>query len=191
MIFLLDNYDSFTYNIYQMLRVLGQQVVVRRNDQISVAEIEAMQPSAVFLSPGPGQPEQAGIMQELIAALVREVPFFGVCLGMQGLGLYFGAKVIPAQQLMHGKICALSHNRQGIFTGLADGFQVMRYHSLALGDIPETELEITAWSVDDECMAISHRELPVAAVQFHPESFACAFGSDIISRFIFDHVKNT
>lgn len=176
MIFLLDNYDSFTYNLYQMLRVLGQEVVVRRNDKVTVSEVATMQPQGVFLSPGPGRPEDAGIMQDLIGTLVRETPFFGVCLGMQGLGLHFGAKVIPARRLMHGKTCSLSHKGEGIFSGLPAKFTVMRYHSLALSEIPDKEFEVTAWSADEECMAVQHRNLPVTAVQFHPESFACENG---------------
>ena len=185
MIFLLDNYDSFTYNLSQLLQEIGSEVIVKRNDEISVDEIMQQNPSYVMLSPGPGRPENAGIMQELINTCVaKETPLFGVCLGMQGIGMHFGAKVIAAKKLMHGKTCKIKHDGKGVFENLANDLEVMRYHSLALADIPNDSLTKSASSEDDELMAFRHNSLPIEAVQFHPESFATDKGKEMMSNFL-------
>lgn len=188
MIFLLDNYDSFTYNLYQMLLGLGRKVEVGRNDKVDANKIVAGRPEAIFLSPGPGRPEDAGMMMDLIAMAVKEkVPCLGVCLGMQALGIEFGSKVVRSKELMHGKTCEISHDGSGVFKGLEDRLTVMRYHSLALDGLHDDELVATAHSDDGELMAFRHAKLPVEAVQFHPESFATEQGFGMLENFLDEH----
>jgi len=170
-IFLLDNYDSFTYNLAHLFGELGAEVVVGRNDQVTVEEVEAMAPSHVVVSPGPGRPGDAGISVELVRRLAARTcpPILGVCLGHQAIVEAFGGEVGFAKELLHGKSSPVHHDARGIFTGLPKAFDAGRYHSLAATRIPD-ELEPTAYADDGEVMAVRHRELPVVGVQFHPES---------------------
>ena len=185
MIFLLDNYDSFTYNLYQMLLGLGRKVEVGRNDKVSVKKTLAQKPEAIVLSPGPGRPEDAGIMMDLIRlAVENEIPCLGICLGMQGLGIEFGSKVVFSKELMHGKTCNISHDGTGVFAGLADRLTVMRYHSLALDGLHDDSLVATAKSDDGELMAFRHKTLQIEGLQFHPESFATDEGTRMLENFL-------
>ena len=189
MILVLDNYDSFTYNLVQYLGELGTDPVVRRNDQVTVEEVEAMHPAAVVISPGPGVPSAAGISVPLIRALTGKVPILGVCLGHQALGEAFGARIVRADRIMHGKTSPIEHTGSGLFAGLPSPFPAMRYHSLVVepSTLPR-ELEITAWSADrpagNEIMGLEHREHPVFGVQFHPESVGTEVGRTLLSNFV-------
>ena len=188
MIFLFDNYDSFTYNLYQMLLEVGRKVEVARNDRVDVESIIAKEPEAIVLSPGPGRPEDAGVMMGLIGlAVEKAIPCLGVCLGMQGLGMHFGSKVIQSKKLMHGKTCKISHDGSGLFKDLDDRLTVMRYHSLALDGLHDGELVATAHSDDGELMAFRHSSLPVEGLQFHPESFATDQGFKMMENFLNEH----
>lgn len=183
MILLLDNYDSFTYNIAQYAEEFGADLRVFRNDALTVDEAMAMRPSGILISPGPCTPDVAGISEDLVRAAAGDVPIFGVCLGMQAVGEVFGAKVVEARQIMHGKACSITHDGKGVFEGLPSPFSVIRYHSLALADIPEV-LEVTATSEDGEVMAIRHRELPIEGVQFHPESVMTEHGKQMVGNWL-------
>lgn len=185
MILLIDNYDSFTYNLVHFMGELGAEIVVRRNDVLSVAEALEMGPDAIVLSPGPGRPESAGISLELVAAAPEDMPIFGVCLGHQTIGEAFGGRIIRADNLMHGKTSKISHRGEDVFRGLPQDFTATRYHSLVVDrdGFPE-ELEITA-ETDDGCiMGLRHRRRPIYGVQFHPESIASEHGHDILRNFI-------
>lgn len=187
MILLVDNYDSFTYNLFQYLRELGAEVVVRRNDAVSVAEARGMGLRAIVISPGPGRPSDAGVSRDLILELGAGdgVPVLGVCLGHQALGEAFGARVVSARRLMHGKTSRIRHDGRTIFRGLPDPLRVMRYHSLALEGVPESVFEISARNEDDsEVMAMRHRELPLEGVQFHPESVMTEMGRETLGNFL-------
>ena len=187
MILLIDNYDSFTHNLAHLIGGLGEQIAVHRNDAISVNAVLKSKPTAVFISPGPGTPDNAGICLELIAEAARvQVPVFGVCLGMQAIAQAFGGTIKRADKLMHGKTCNVSHHDQGIFHGIPSPFIATRYHSLVADDdhLPEN-LTATAYAEDDgEIMAIAHKTLPIAGVQFHPESIASEHGAALITNFI-------
>ena len=185
MIFVLDNYDSFTYNLVQAIGKLGAVVHVERNDKVTAAEVLAMQPEGIVLSPGPGRPEDAGNMPEILAACAGKVPIFGVCLGHQMIGLHFGGKVIPAARLVHGKATRVFHDAKSLYRGLADPFEAGRYHSLAVEEdsLPSC-LEITARAEDGEIMGLRHRELAIEGVQFHPESILTPQGDLLISNFL-------
>lgn len=185
MIFVLDNYDSFTYNLVQAVGKMGATVRVERNDQIAADDVLRLEPEAIIFSPGPGRPEDAGNMPEILAACAGRVPILGVCLGHQMIGLHFGAKVIPAQKLVHGKAVRIFHDHQTIYRGLPDPFQGGRYHSLAVEEnsVPEC-LEITARAADGEIMGLRHRELPIEGVQFHPESILTPEGDKVIANFL-------
>ena len=185
MILVIDNYDSFTYNLVHYLNELGAPTVVRRNDALTVAEALALRPNAVVLSPGPCTPNQAGICLGLISAAPVTLPILGVCLGHQAIGQAFGGSVVSAATLMHGKTAPIRHAGRGLFTGLPDGFIATRYHSLSVSrdDLP-AELEITAWADDDEIMGLSHRRRPVHGVQFHPESIATEHGHAVLANFL-------
>lgn len=185
MILLIDNYDSFTYNLYQYLCELGADVEVRRNDQITVAEIKLMSPERIIISPGPCTPADAGISIELVQSLAGRIPILGVCLGHQAIGAAFGADVIRAPLVMHGKTCKVSHCGTGIFSGLRNPLTATRYHSLIVDSetLPE-ELEITARSDDGVIMGLSHREYDVHGVQFHPESILTECGHRLLANFI-------
>ena len=189
MILLVDNYDSFTYNLYQYLRELGADVVVRRNDAVTVAEAREMAPRAVVISPGPGRPSDAGVSSDVVRELgaAGGVPTLGVCLGHQAIGEVFGARVAPARRLMHGKTSLIRHDGRTIFRGLPNPLRVMRYHSLALEGVPEAAFEISARNEDDEeVMAMRHREFPLEGAQFHPESVMTEMGRETLKNFL-DH----
>jgi anthranilate synthase/aminodeoxychorismate synthase-like glutamine amidotransferase len=185
MILLIDNYDSFTFNLYHFLGEVGAQCEVWRNDKLSVADAMAMQPEAIVLSPGPCTPTEAGICLELIAAAAGNIPLFGVCLGHQAIGQAFGGTVSRAPQPMHGKVSAISHTGTDIFAGLPTPFQATRYHSLIVerDSLPDV-LVPTAWTEDGLVMAMHHRTLPVYGVQFHPESIASEHGHAILANFL-------
>ncbi|MCP1274106.1 aminodeoxychorismate/anthranilate synthase component II [Gluconobacter albidus] len=185
MILLIDNYDSFTFNIVHHLGALGVTCDVRRNDALSVEEALALNPAAIVISPGPGAPAEAGICCELIRAAAGRVPVFGVCLGHQAIGQVFGADVVRAPVPMHGKISAVHHDGTGVFAGLPDPVDVVRYHSLTLrpDSIPET-LVVNARTEDGVIMGVRHRDYPVHGVQFHPESIASVAGRELLANFL-------
>nr|WP_294502472.1 aminodeoxychorismate/anthranilate synthase component II [uncultured Rhodopila sp.] len=185
MILLIDNYDSFTFNLYHFLGDVGARCEVWRNDKLSVAEALAMQPEAIVLSPGPCTPAEAGICLDLIAAAAGKFPILGVCLGHQAIGQAFGGKVVRAPQPMHGKVSAISHTATDIFAGLPSPFHATRYHSLIVerDGIPDT-LVPTAWTDDGLIMAMHHRTQPIFGVQFHPESIASEHGHAILANFL-------
>jgi anthranilate synthase/aminodeoxychorismate synthase-like glutamine amidotransferase len=189
MIFVLDNYDSFTYNLVQYLGEMGQEVVVRRNDQVTIRDIEEMHPERILISPGPCTPEDAGISIQLIQHFAGKVPLFGVCLGHQAMGSAFGGDVIRAHQLMHGKTSMVEHDGRTIFKDLPSPLQATRYHSLIVKDetLPK-ELEISAETRDASgnriIMGLRHKRYPVEGVQFHPESVLTAHGKDIVRNFL-------
>ena len=184
-VLIIDNYDSFTYNLVQELGELGATIDVARNDAIDVAGIRAATPDVLLISPGPGRPEGAGITCEAIETLAGELPIFGVCLGHQAIGQVFGASVVPAPTLMHGKTSSIHHKDAGVFTGLADPIIATRYHSLVLDpdSIPEC-LEVTAWTEDGVVMGVRHVELPIEGVQFHPESILTPSGPTMLQRLL-------
>jgi len=189
MIFVLDNYDSFTYNLVQYLGELGADPVVRRNDKVTVAEVERMAPAGVLISPGPGIPARAGITIPLIRWCVGRVPLLGVCLGHQGLAAAFGGEVVRAERLMHGKTSPVAHTGEGILRDLPSPFRAMRYHSLIVSpaSLP-AELRVTAWTDDrprgTEIMAIQHVAEPAFGVQFHPESIGTDLGKQLIANYL-------
>ena len=185
MLLLIDNYDSFTYNLYQYLGELGAETRVVRNDELTVAEALALRPSSVVISPGPGNPDEAGISLELIRALPPEVPLLGVCLGHQALGQAFGGRIVRAPRIMHGKTSAIHHDGRGIFAGLPQPFTATRYHSLVIAEdsVPDC-LEISARTEDGVIMAVRHRSLPQEGVQFHPESILTSAGKDLLRNFL-------
>ena len=188
MIFMLDNYDSFTYNLVHMLAKTGQHIVVKRNREVTPADVLAMNPQAILLSPGPGRPENAGCMIDLIAAAVGKIPMLGVCLGHQAIGAHFGAQVVHAKTIMHGKTSAIRHDGQGLFEGLPQGFLAVRYHSLALlaSSIPDT-MTVTAKTDDGEIMGVRIRPeggAVVEGIQYHPESIMSEFGLKQINNFL-------
>jgi anthranilate synthase component II len=184
-VLLIDNYDSFTYNLFQYLGELGAEVEVVRNDQISVAEAAAKRPDRIVVSPGPCTPSEAGISVELIRTLGPQVPLLGVCLGHQALGQAYGGAVVRAPQVMHGKLSAIQHQGAGVFAGLPAPFSATRYHSLIVrrDDLP-AELEVTAWTDDGLIMGLRHREHPVQGVQFHPESILTDHGKQLLANFL-------
>jgi anthranilate synthase component 2 len=187
MILVIDNYDSFTYNLVQYLGELGADPVVRRNDEITVSEIESLAPTAVVISPGPGRPADAGISVSLIKRWGSTIPLLGVCLGHQAIAEAYGGRVVNASKLMHGKTSHIAHNGEDLFRGMPSPLEVMRYHSLTVEQesLPG-ELEVIAWGADDmsEIHAIRHHEHPVWGVQFHPESVMTERGRDILRNFL-------
>ncbi|MFP4328283.1 MAG: anthranilate synthase component II [Paracoccaceae bacterium] len=186
MLLLIDNYDSFTWNLVHYLGELGAQVEVRRNDRLHVAEALALRPEAIVLSPGPCDPDRAGICLDLtVAAAAAGVPLLGVCLGHQTIGQAFGGRVVRAGTIVHGKTDAIRHDGSGVFAGLPSPFEATRYHSLAVArdDLPEC-LRVTAETADGEIMGLAHRDLPVHGVQFHPESIASAQGHALLRNFL-------
>jgi len=184
-VLLLDNYDSFTYNLYQYLGELGAEVEVHRNDQISVDEVLERRPDRIVISPGPGNPDQAGISLELIRRVPEPLPLLGVCLGHQALGQAFGGRVVRAPFLMHGKTSEIEHEGQGVFSGLPRPFTATRYHSLVVAreSVPEA-LEVTAWTSDGVVMGLRHRTRRLEGVQFHPESIMTTAGKDLLRNFL-------
>jgi len=182
---LIDNYDSFTYNLVQAFLVHGAEVIVRRNDEISVDEALALGATHLCISPGPGKPADAGVSMRMIEAFAGRIPVFGVCLGHQSLVEVFGGKVVRAGRLMHGKISLVHHDGRGVFAGLANPFQAGRYHSLiAERDAIPPSLEVTAWTAEGEIMGVRHRELSVEGVQFHPESILTPDGPRLMGNFL-------
>lgn len=185
MILMIDNYDSFTYNLVQYLEEIGPEVKVVRNDVLTLAEIEKMAPGAIVISPGPGGPEDAGISLDLVKAFSGRVPILGVCLGHQTIGAAFGADIIGARRLMHGKTSMVTGDGEGIFKGVTKPFQAMRYHSLAVAREPLPDcLKITARSEDDEIMGIRHSDHPTEGIQFHPESIMTTIGKRLLRNFV-------
>ncbi len=189
MVFVLDNYDSFTYNLVQYLGELGQEVEVRRNDKITPAEVERMQPSHIVISPGPCTPLDAGISMQLVRHMGGKAPILGVCLGHQAIGAAFGGDVIRAPRLMHGKTSEVEHDARSVFRGLPSPFTATRYHSLIVAEenLPQ-ELEVTAWTTEPEgsrtIMGLRHRTLPIEGVQFHPESVLTQNGRKLLQNFL-------
>jgi anthranilate synthase/aminodeoxychorismate synthase-like glutamine amidotransferase len=189
MVFVLDNYDSFTYNLVQYLGDLGARVEVRRNDQVSVGEIEAMNPERIVISPGPCTPNEAGISVEVVRHFAGKLPLLGVCLGHQAIGAAFGGKVVRAPHLMHGKTSEVCHDNRTIFRGLPFPMTATRYHSLIVGEssLPD-ELEVSAWTTEKDgsrvIMGLRHREFPVEGVQFHPESVLTNQGRKLVENFL-------
>lgn len=185
MLLMLDNYDSFTWNLVQYFGELGEHVVVHRNDQITIEDIRALQPERICLSPGPGTPERAGILVPLIQAMAGEVPILGVCLGHQAIACAFGGRLRPAGQIMHGKVSAITHDGTDVFQGLKQPLTVTRYHSLSVDPdhIPDC-LRVTAHAEDGEIMGLCHKTLPISGVQFHPESILSEQGHDLLRNFL-------
>jgi anthranilate synthase/aminodeoxychorismate synthase-like glutamine amidotransferase len=184
-ILVVDNYDSFTYNLVQYFGVLGCDVIVKRNDEITVAEIEALPPDRICISPGPGRPENAGISNDVIRQLGSRIPILGVCLGHQCIGAVFGGEVVSAPRLMHGKTSPVQHQRAGVFSELPNPFEATRYHSLIVRreTLPAC-LEVTAKTADDEIMGLQHRQFPIHGVQFHPESVLTGEGMKLLENFL-------
>ncbi len=187
---MIDNYDSFTYNLVQYFAELGEDVKVIRNDELSVAEIESLKPDRIVISPGPCTPCEAGVSVEVLKTLAGTVPMLGVCLGHQSIGQAFGGKVIRAGRIMHGKTSPIHHAGQGVFAGLPDGFEATRYHSLVVDKhaLPD-ELEVTAWTTNEdgsveEIMGLRHRRYPIQGVQFHPESIMTQHGHAMLKNFL-------
>ncbi len=189
MILMIDNYDSFTYNVVQYLGELGADVSVHRNDEISLDDIAALKPDGIVISPGPCTPNEAGISMDVIRRFATELPILGICLGHQCIGQVYGGIVSRAHDVMHGKTSAIHHNGTGVFRQLPSPFQATRYHSLIVGwnELPN-ELEVTAWTEDegkpDEIMGLRHRTLPLQGVQFHPESILTECGHDLLRNFL-------
>jgi anthranilate synthase component 2 len=190
MLLMIDNYDSFTYNLVQYLAELGEDVHVVRNDALSVDDIRKLAPARIVISPGPGTPDQAGVTLQLIEKLGGPIPIFGVCLGHQSIGQVFGGKVIRAQKIMHGKTSMIHHTGKGVFANLPNPFEATRYHSLIVEklSLPDS-LEVTAWTQNDdgsvdEIMGLRHKTLPIEGVQFHPESILTQHGHDLLRNFL-------
>ena len=185
MIILIDNYDSFTWNLVHYLGELGAETVVHRNDKISVGQVMSAKPQAIVLSPGPCTPNEAGICLELIERAAGELPIFGVCLGHQAIGQAFGGEVVRAPILMHGKLSPITHDGKGVFSELPSGFEATRYHSLTIepDSVPEC-LDVTARTDDGVIMGLQHKELPIHGVQFHPESIASQHGHTLLRNFL-------
>jgi anthranilate synthase/aminodeoxychorismate synthase-like glutamine amidotransferase len=183
MILVIDNYDSFTYNLVQYLGELGEDLRVFRNDKITVSDIEAMQPSRIVISPGPGTPVDAGITEDVIRHFHKTTPILGVCLGHQAIGEVFGGKIVRAPTLMHGKVSEIFHDAKGLFKGLPQGFPATRYHSLMVSNVPAS-LEITAETKDGIVMGLRHREFPTEGIQFHCESIMTVVGKSILKNFL-------
>lgn len=190
MLLMIDNYDSFTYNVVQYLGELGADVHVVRNDEIQVADIDAMAPEKIVISPGPCTPNEAGISMDVISTYAGKLPILGICLGHQSIGQVFGGTVVRARQVMHGKTSLIHHRGEGVFRGLSQPFQATRYHSLVVDreSLPDC-LQVTAWTEDesgemDEIMGLRHRDLAIEGVQFHPESILTAHGHDLLRNFL-------
>ena len=185
MLLLIDNYDSFTYNLFQYLSELGEKVVVVRNDKTTLEEIDKMKPQRIVISPGPSTPLSAGISNEVIKHFGSTLPILGVCLGHQCVGYSYGGSFGQAKEIMHGKSSQIYHNSQGVLAGLPNPFPAIRYHSLIVQreGLPDC-LEITAWTDDDTIMGLRHRQYPVEGVQFHPESFMTQVGKDLLRNFL-------
>ena len=185
MLLMIDNYDSFTYNLVQYFSELGQEVIVRRNDQLSIEDISNLNPEFLVISPGPCTPNEAGISLDIVNNFKGKIPILGVCLGHQTIGQAFGGKITHAQTIMHGKTSLIHHKNEGVFKGLKNPFTATRYHSLVIDrDSLPACFEITAWTDDNEIMGIRHKELFLEGVQFHPESILSEHGHDLLENFI-------
>ncbi len=184
-ILVIDNYDSFVYNLVQYLGEMGCELEVFRNDQISLEDVDAMNPSSIVISPGPGRPEEAGICVELIRHCAGKTPILGVCLGHQAIGYAFGGEVVSAKRLMHGKTSLIYHTGKHIFRGIPSPFQATRYHSLAIRrDTLPSCLELLAWAEEGEVMAVKHKDFYIVGLQFHPESIATQYGKELLRNFL-------
>ena len=185
MILMVDNYDSFTYNLVQYFGALGANMKVFRNDKITVNKIKKLKPEKIVISPGPGRPEDAGISCDVIREFAGKIPILGVCLGHQAIGYVYGGHIVGAKRLMHGKTSMIYHNRKGIFRGIPNPFEATRYHSLLVEkkSLPEC-LGITAWTKENEIMGLKHKKYPLWGVQFHPESILTRSGKDILANFL-------
>ncbi len=185
MLLMIDNYDSFTYNLVQYFGELGEDVRVHRNDEIDLAAIEALRPDRIVISPGPCTPNEAGVSVPVIDGFAGRIPILGVCLGHQSIGQAFGGKIVHAKQLMHGKTSPIHHADKGVFRGLPIPFTATRYHSLVIEreSLPDC-LEVTAWTEDGEIMGVRHRQLAVEGVQFHPESVLTEYGHELLANFL-------
>lgn len=185
MLLMIDNYDSFTYNLAQYLSMLGEPVIVRRNDTITVAQMRQLKPDYLVLSPGPGRPGEAGIILQAVRDCAGQWPILGVCLGLQAIGHAFGGRVVRAAAPMHGKISLIHHDGKSLFNGLPSPFKAVRYHSLVVEreTLPDC-LEVTAWTDDGEIMGLRHCSLPVEGVQFHPESMLSEYGMELLANFL-------
>ncbi|MFD1245265.1 aminodeoxychorismate/anthranilate synthase component II [Paralysiella testudinis] len=188
MLLMIDNYDSFTYNIVQYFAELGQEVLVKCNDEIDLAGIEALKPDYIVVGPGPCSPKEAGVSVEVICHFAGKIPVLGVCLGHQSMGYAFGGDIVRAQTLMHGKVSAVQHTGTGVFAGLPNPVTCTRYHSLVIdrASLPDC-LEITAWTDDGEIMGVRHKTLPLEGVQFHPEALLTEHGHDMLRNFLQQH----
>lgn len=185
MILMIDNYDSFTYNLVQYLGALGADIKVYRNDKITIEKIKRLRPKRIVISPGPGRPEGAGISCGVIKAFAGKIPILGVCLGHQSIGYVYGGRIVGAKKLMHGKTSMIYHNKKDIFRGIPNPFEATRYHSLIVErkSLPEC-LEITAWTKDSEIMGLKHKDFSLWGVQFHPESILTKAGKNILANFL-------
>ena len=183
MILIIDNYDSFTYNLYQQIESLGQKVVVYKNDKITIKEIEKLKPEKILISPGPKNPDDSGISIDVIKTFYKKIPILGVCLGHQCIGQLFGSKVIHAEKVFHGKTSNLYHTGENLFKNIANPFLAARYHSLIIDKVPH-DFKITAWTKKKEIMAIKHNKYPLYGIQFHPESFLTKEGSKLMNNFL-------
>jgi anthranilate synthase component 2 len=192
MILIIDNYDSFTYNLYQYIAEFGVEVNVVRNDKITLEEIKDLSPNKIVISPGPCTPDKAGISNDIISAFGSTIPTLGVCLGHQCIGQSYGSVVGRAGEIMHGKTSLINHNGEGLFKGIPNPFKAIRYHSLMIykETLPD-ELEVTAWTDNGIVMGIRHKSYPVQGIQFHPESIMTEFGKEILSNFIFNTTDKT
>lgn len=185
MLLMIDNYDSFTYNLVQYLGELGQNIRVFRNDKITISQIEKLKPERIVISPGPGTPKDAGISIKVVQHFKGRIPVLGVCLGHQSIGAAFGAEIINAPRLMHGKTSIIHHDGKTIFSGLPDPFEATRYHSLIIKkDTLSADFEISAWTDQDEIMGVRHRQYILEGVQFHPESILTKVGKDLLKNFL-------
>ncbi|RDI38434.1 aminodeoxychorismate/anthranilate synthase component II [Falsibacillus pallidus] len=192
MILMIDNYDSFTFNLVQYIGELGEQIIVRRNDKITIEEIEKLAPSYLMISPGPCSPDEAGISMEAIQYFAGKIPIFGVCLGHQSIAQVFGGKVIRAKRLMHGKTSEIHHDGKTVYESLKNPFSATRYHSLIVEKetLPDC-LEITSWTDEGEIMGIRHKEFPIEGVQFHPESIMTEEGKTLLRNFFASYKKES
>ena len=192
MLLFIDNYDSFTYNIVQYFAELGQEISVRRNDNITLDEIAELQPQYLVIGPGPCSPKEAGISVLALRRFAGQIPILGVCLGHQAIGEAFGGRIVRAQELMHGKVSPVHHTNNGVFAGLPNPVNCTRYHSLAIerASLPEC-LDITAWTADGEIMGVRHKQHAVEGVQFHPEALLTEHGHDMLANFLKEHAART
>lgn len=183
MILIIDNYDSFTYNLYQQIESLGAKTKIVKNDKISIAELAKLSPSKIIISPGPKQPKDSGISTKVIEKFHKKIPILGVCLGHECIGELFGGKIVTAKKILHGKTSQIFHTEDNLFKGLKNPFSAARYHSLAIKKVPKNFI-LTAWDKDDEIMAIQHNKHPLFGVQFHPESFLTEEGDKLMQNFL-------